>query len=170
MQLEKDLHYKVIDNFLDKDYFNQIKESIIENQQGLLGWTFVSQINSEHTALDNNCYFEHTIYNQGPQSALYELFEPLWTLLDIKSLIRIKANCYPAKDSIVLHDAHKDAEFDHNGAILSLNDCDGYTQLVDGTKIESKANRLLLFNPGLNHSSTNCTNAKARFNINVNYF
>jgi hypothetical protein len=170
MQLEDGIHYKVVDDFLPQDHFDEIQNYVILNKNNMLGWTFVSNINTKHTDNDNNCYFEHLIYHQGPQSALYELFDPLWNMLQIKSLIRIKANCYPAKDTLVTHAAHKDAEFDHNGAILSLNDCDGYTQLLDGTKIESKANRLLIFNAGLDHSSTNCTDQKARFNININYF
>ena len=54
-------------------------------------------------------------------------------------------------------------------ALLSLNTCDGYTKLKDGTKIDSVANRVLLFDPCEEHCSTTTTNVKARFNINVNY-
>ena len=50
-----------------------------------------------------------------------------------------------------------------------FNTCDGYTKLNDGTKVESVANRALFFDPSIPHQSTNCTNAKARFNININY-
>ena len=42
--------------------------------------------------------------------------------------------------------------------------------LADGTKIKSVANRALLFDPFEFHSSTTTTDAKARFNMNVNYF
>jgi hypothetical protein len=52
---------------------------------------------------------------------------------------------------------------------LSLNDCNGYTVIGD-KKIESKANRALFFDPSVEHNSTNCTDEKARFNINFNYF
>ena len=44
------------------------------------------------------------------------------------------------------------------------------TILNDDIMIESVENRVLLFDPSLPHSSTTCTNAKARFNININYF
>ena len=58
----------------------------------------------------------------------------------------------------------------HNGAVFSLNTCDGFTSLDDGTKIESIENRLLLFDSNKPHASSTCTNAKARFNMNFNYF
>ena len=64
---------------------------------------------------------------------------------------------------------HIDYNFSHSGAILSLNTCDGYTKLEDGTKIDSVANRILLFDPGEEHASTTTTNVSARFNINMNY-
>ena len=41
--------------------------------------------------------------------------------------------------------------------------------LEDGTKVDSVANRLLLFNSSLNHNSSTTTNAKGRYNININY-
>jgi hypothetical protein len=54
--------------------------------------------------------------------------------------------------------------------VFSLNTCDGFTSLEDGTKIESIENRLLLFDSNKPHASSTCTNAKARFNMNFNYF
>ena len=42
-------------------------------------------------------------------------------------------------------------------------------KLEDGTEIESRANRVLLFDPSKPHHSTSCTNDKRRVNININY-
>ena len=41
--------------------------------------------------------------------------------------------------------------------------------LEDGTEIESRANRVLLFDPSKPHHSTSCTSDKRRVNININY-
>ena len=60
--------------------------------------------------------------------------------------------------------------YKHKGAILYINDNNGKTILEDGTEIESKANRLLLFDASKPHNSTSCTDAKSRINININYF
>ena len=64
---------------------------------------------------------------------------------------------------------HFDYPFSHSSALLSLNTCDGYTKLKDGTKIDSIANRILLFDASEEHCSTTTTNVPARFNININY-
>ena len=76
------------------------------------------------------------------------------------------------RDTKILHEhhpMHSDYKFTHSGAILSLNTCDGYTKLKDGTKIDSVANRILFFDAGEKHCSTTTTNTFARFNININY-
>ena len=44
------------------------------------------------------------------------------------------------------------------------------TLIFDGTKIDSIANRALLFDPSKLHSSTSCTDDKVRLNMNINYF
>ena len=60
--------------------------------------------------------------------------------------------------------------YSHSGAILSLNTCDGYTKLEDGTKIDSIANRILLFDAGeVMHCPTTTSNDYARINIIINY-
>lgn len=71
---------------------------------------------------------------------------PIVEKLSIASLIRIKVNFYPRTEEMKIHAAHKDYPFDHNGALFYVNSCDGYTVLEDGTKIESIANRVLVFN------------------------
>jgi uncharacterized protein (DUF1786 family) len=64
---------------------------------------------------------------------------------------------------------HTDKNFSHTAALLSLNTCDGYTKFADGTKVDSIANRVVLFDAGENHCSTTTTNEKARINLIVNY-
>ena len=159
--------YYVKDNFFEKDYFTAMSYRITSNQ---IPWYFINTLNNYHKTDDTQSYFHHMVYRHQPLSQEYDFFQALWDLFDIKSLMRIKANCYPANDSLVVHPAHVDYDFTHKGAIIYVNSNDGFTILEDGTKIESIANRVLFFDPGRKHSSTNCTNSKARFNINVNYF
>ena len=161
--------HEVIDNFFEENYFRQIQKIFIE-QPSPIPWFYIHKMNYNHTDNDYDCMFEHLVYENVKNSELYELFTPLYDLLDIKSLIRIKFNLYPHKDSLVVHSKHKDYDFRHKGAIISINTCDGFTLLSDGSKIKSVENRILLFDPSTEHASTNTTNAKARFNINVNYF
>lgn len=165
----KMIDYKVVDNFLDKEYFNTLKNNITGSE---FPWFYQYKLNDQQDDNDKDLcyYFAHTFYRNGPNSDFYNLVEPLWDTLKIKSLMRIKANCYPGTHNLITHPEHQDYFFDHNAAIIYLNTNDGYTILEDGTKIESVENRILFFNAAKKHSSSNCTNKKARFNININYF
>ena len=104
-----------------------------------------------------------------PVSELYVKLIPLLERLGADHLIRIKANLYPNTEILHEHPMHIDYNYLHSGAILSLNTCDGYTKLKDGTKINSIANRVLLFDASEEHCSTTTTDNFARVNININY-
>ena len=111
-------------------------------------------------------YFYSGLY-VDPQS---HVFVDILNQLEVKSLIRIKANLYPSTDNIEYQSEHIDYDYSHKGAIFYLNTNDGFTTLEDGTKIESVENRILLFDPSKPHNSTTCTNDKCRVNVNFNYF
>ena len=108
--------------------------------------------------------------NNAPCSPIYDKLLPVVRKLGGESLIRIKGNLYPNTETLHEHPMHTDFPFSHTSAILYLNTCDGYTKLVDGTKIDSIANRILLFDASKKHCSTTTTNVSARINININYF
>ena len=113
----------------------------------------------------------HLVYGrQCPRGNFYDQLVPLLNLIpDLHALIRVKCNFYAQTPKIIDHAQHQDYDFENKGAILYLNTCDGYTRLHDGTKIENVENRLLLFDPQKPHNSSTTTNAKGRFNININY-
>jgi|TARA_B100001093_G_C26521043_1_gene881791 hypothetical protein len=170
LKVEKE-NYTTIDNFFDDMYFKNLQDIIMNQDQAKqFDWHFVSHLNNKQTESDNSSYFARTIYDQEPMHDIYDMFKPLYQLFSIRSLIRIKANCYPATENLITHAKHIDYPDTHKGAIIYINTNNGYTILEDGTKIKSIANRVLFFDASKPHSSTNCTNTKARFNINVNYF
>ena len=39
-------------------------------------------------------------------------------------------------DKLIEHDLHTDYDYSNNGAVFSINTCDGYTKFEDGTKIK----------------------------------
>ena len=55
------------------------------------------------------------------------------------------------------------------GCVFSLNTCNGYTRIGDDVKIDSVANRAIIFDPNIDHSSSSTTNETRRVNINFNY-
>ena len=90
--------------------------------------------------------------------------------MKVKALIRIKGNCYPKTHEMYEHGMHTDYEWSHKSAIFSINTCDGYTKFEDGTKIDSVANRMLIFDGSNLHTSSTTTNQLSRMNINFSYF
>ena len=175
------MKYEVIDNFLDEEYFGSL-ESLITNKHAsyelktTLPWFF--QPNIAHprdheewgTETENIFYMTHQYYEQNaPVSPFYDNLIPLLEKLETRCLMRVKGNLFPNTEILYEHPMHVDYDFPHSGALLSLNTCDGYTKLKDGTKIDSVANRILFFDPSEEHCSTNTTNVPERFNININY-
>ena len=167
------MKYEVIDNFLDKKYFDDLVTLCTDKDKTgneTMPWFFNSSIAALNVIEDKLFYMSHLFYDGNvPQSSLYDKLVPLLKKLEVKCLIRIKANLYPNTERLHEHPMHIDMDFLHSGAILSLNTCDGYTKLKDGTKINSVANRILLFDPNEEHCSTTTTNVSARINININY-
>jgi len=167
---------KVIDNFLEEEYFNELSNLVCSTN-----YDFAWYYGSYHSVFsDKNdplqYFFTHIIYlNDVPNSSNYDICQELIGEIDakgegIKSLLRIRANYFPnTPNNIHEYPMHIDMDFSHTAAILSLNTCDGYTKLADGTKIDSVANRVVLFDAGEEHTGTTTTNAKARFNLIVNY-
>ena len=157
---------KVIDNFLPEPDFKTLREMVTLPE---FPWSLVDEIayKGDHT---QHFYMAHYLFNETIVSNYYQpVIDKFKTRMDIKSLIRIKVNLYPSGDKLVEHSPHVDYKFSHKGALYYLNTCDGHTR-IQGEKVETIANRMVFFDPGESHNSTNCTNDKYRLNINFNYF
>ena len=167
------MKHKVIDNFYDEDLFNGLVTLFTgKNFEKKIPWHFNSTVGHADDEENKLFYMTHMFYDRNvPRSPHYEKLFPLLHELGIANwgLIRLKANLYPNTERLQEHPMHVDYRFKHSAAILSLNTCDGYTKLTDGTKIDSVANRMLLFDGSEKHCSTTTTNVQARMNININY-
>jgi hypothetical protein len=160
--------YEIIDNFLDKDSFNEIK-TIIESHH--FPWYWNDQVTLKR--YDSfPYYFTHLLYDRtlSRSSFYHQLMSPFFEKIEVKAVIKAKINLYTNVNEFVENEDHVDYSYEHKGAILYLNTNNGYTILEDGTKIESIENRLLKFEPHKIHRSTHCTDVKRRMNINFNYF
>ena len=169
------MKYEVIDNFLDKEYFDRLVTlfNVGDDGDSSMPWYFQRKVETENSniAENNLFYMTHLLYDKcRPVSSVYDHVIPILDQLKVKSVIRIKANLFPNTEILHEHLMHSDYPFSHSGAILYLNTCDGYTKFEDGTKINSVANRMMFFDPGEEHCSTTTTNVPARYNININYF
>jgi len=169
------MDYKVIDNFLPEEDFKVIQELIVFNER--FPFFLNSGVTYEETT-DRvwDWYGTHLFYGvDRPTSAFYEDVRKTFlpkiedAVGEFKALLRIKANFYPNTPVLQEHLPHADYDWSNQGAIFSLNTCDGFTRLGDSIKIDSVANRLLIFDASLQHNSTTTTTERGRFNINFNW-
>ena len=167
--------FQVHDDWMPIDEFNKLVDFI-------LGWNFpwyhmenVALPNTDEYDVTYNHYFTHNlVLTDQDEDMVSYLYEPIWKYFQKGfpniNIIRMKVNCFPATSQVYEHLTHTDYDYPHKGALLCLNTCNGYTKMEDGTKIESVANRNVIFDGSTPHNSTNCTNEKARFVLAVNYF
>ena len=163
------MKYKIIDNFLPKENFNIIKNLLFSSN---FNWFFKSDINIVGKDSPNMLfYFMHMFYDKVPYSESFNIINKnLLSFIEMKALIRVKANMYPNQHVKKENGFHIDYNFSHKGAIFYLNTNNGRTILDNNTKIDSIENRILFFDPSIQHDSENCTDQKVRVNININYF
>ena len=170
---------KIIDNFLDVSEFSTLINNTIGRSDGhQTEFRVVSNVENFGVREEDywSWYLVNMIYYDDiPQNEIYpnicNLFIPRFQhIANFKTMIRIKMNAYPHTDVVKEHEKHIDFDYEHTGAIFSLNTCDGYTKFESGEKIDSVENRAIFFDPSVPHTSTNTTNAKRRVNININYF
>ena len=161
--------YKIVDNFLEKEEFKTLQNFMLSRN---LPWFYTANLNTHQNKNILHSYFEHHFYNsaQGGNSSFFNLITPLLEKIEHKIFFRIKGNLYSRTNKLETHAPHCDFEWKHKACIFSINTCDGGTILESGKKIESVENRMLFFEAHKPHSSTSTTDAKARINININYF
>ena len=169
---------KTIQDFLPKQSFDRLSQIIFAPT---FPWYLTTSVASPYLKSKENSklfYMSHLVYekekyvkvNPNDQTIIDLLLEKLAPEEGNLQLIRMKINFYPNTTELHEHDYHRDFEYSHMGAILSLNTCDGYTKIREtDTKYYSWANTLLSFDPSEDHCSTTTTNAVGRFNININY-
>ena len=94
---------------------------------------------------------------------------PIIKKLNSLSLINIKANLNPISHKLIKFGKHVDQDFKCKAALYYLNDNNGYTK-IGNRKVESKGNRMVLFDTDQEHYGTNSTDCNNRTVINFNYF
>ena len=158
---------KVYDNFLDTEVFESMRNDILKNAT----YGFSTTVNGSKDVYFNHlawkCY--QSVDKSYLKSPLFDIILPLINKIDdIKALIRVKVNCYVGSEVAKKHKDHQDLPFSHFGGIFSLNTCNGGTW-IDDKKYDSIENRLIIFDAGKPHSSSNTTDIDLRLNINLNW-
>jgi len=158
----------IIDNFLDQDYFDHLKNCVFSTQ---FPWVFCQEVANLGEMNDEHFFFTHRLFDRfEPLSSFMKELEHLIVHdLEVKSLIRARINLYTNIGKLLEHDYHQDFKYPHKTAVLYFNTCDGYTGFRD-SKVESVENRVVLFDGSNEHYSTTCTDQKVRVVLSVSYF
>ena len=169
---------EVIDNFLDEETFEGLKPIFSSD----IPWVFSEVLSEDKIICDKkyNYQYVHSVYvKQEPVSRYFDNIIPFLTKLDARALVRCKVNSICREEEIVVHGFHTDMQYpeEHSTgldgmktAILYLNTNNGFTCFEDGTKVESVANRCVIFPAHYKHSGTTCTDVHRRVALNLVYF
>ena len=166
--------FEIIDNFLTEEEHQEIEKVLLSNS---FPWFYANSIVADYDPSDdkNNFQFAHIFYNDFTiKSAYYELMLPLLRKIEPLALIRIKANLNPNREYHTQYAYHSDVQGNFEGipgktAVYYVNTNNGQTVFVDGTKVDSIANRILIFDNQMLHTNTTCTDQKMRCVLNLNY-
>lgn len=93
--------------------------------------------------------------------------QPILSRLNPYAICKMKANLLTPTKEIEYNGWHTDVVSDKfTTCIYYVNDNDGYTEFDDGTKVESKANRFVMFNSAIKHRGTTSTERRVLINMN----
>lgn len=159
---------EVYDNFLPDDAAKSISDLLLSTD---FPWFYHPFVAYSSAVEPKDYYFTHTFFsNHTINSDHFYMLSPLLERVSARALVRCKANLYPNVDKIIENDVHRDWPFPHRGFVYYINTNNGYTGFENGLRVESIANRILLFDSSTPHFSTSCTDEKVRVNINCNFF
>ena len=159
---------EIIDDFLEPLNFSELQDIFLGAQ---IPWYYNKGVNQPSSQNDSKDYqFTHKIFEDSMiQSEIFALIQPILAKLNVKSLIRIKANLSTKAEEASYQGFHTDTTFDCTTAIFYLNTNNGHTMVGD-QKIESIENRLVRFNSQILHTGSTATDTQVRVVLNLNYF
>ena len=161
---------KVIDDFLPQEDYKLIRDTMFSSN---FPWYFANSVVSKDLLCteQENYQFGHSFYfNYGFKSENAQMLIPILERLNPSAILRIKGTLLPRSEKTIEHGYHLDNESNTPAAIYYINTNNGYTNFKKGGKINSVANRLVLFNTSEYHTGATCTDEKVRVLINFNYY
>ena len=158
--------YQVIDNFLPEDQFEMLRNIMMSYY---FPWCYWWGRGEDEITKD---FFFHNFYRKGEiqPSGYFNILGPSAQKLvgEGGELIRAKAVLTTQTAEHHNRGFHNDYD-DITTAIYYINTNNGWTEFGDGDKVESVANRMLVFDSNLIHGGVSCTDEKTRILINFNY-
>mgnify|MGYP003136228072 FL=1 len=149
--LKTEMNIKVFDNVLENSFLEFIREEL-----NMLTW-----ITHKSKKTDENLFFASAQENLFTHKFLYNLFCKKYNLSN--RLLRSYVNCYPPQS---FGNFHPD---DGDVTLLFYPDENeknkGGTEFEDGTKVEFKTNRLIIFDAKILHKANINSSNEMRYSI-----
>ena len=169
---------QIIDNFLNKDDFEELKIFLMSPRSQ---WRFVDFIvHKDGRDQDKDGYFVHSFTDRDPISFLERFtvspdYQKVNRLMDCikkkvnyRQILRVRSSLYPRREDQKQDPFHIDYNFNHKVCIFYVNTNNGFTLFENGEKVNSVANRLMIFDGLEKHCSVVQTDTSARYIININ--
>tara|TARA_R100001086_G_scaffold32989_1_gene14968 strand:+ start:674 stop:1153 length:480 start_codon:yes stop_codon:yes gene_type:complete len=152
-------------NFLNKEQLLNLQNVFLGNQ---FNWYYQDGVVDKK---DSYFQFCHSIFedNKASSRIYFDLIKYFKKKLNIKSIIRIKANLLTKTTKHEKHAFHIDYE-NAKTAIFYINSNNGYTEFKNNKIVKSKENKLIIFDSNLEHRGVSCTDEKIRVVLNFNYY
>ena len=165
------MYYEVIDNYLPEEDWNNISNFVWSmDMPWYYSEKFIEGGNPKHF------FFVHLLLNAHTKEKSFVMnnhVKSFFDKLNPKNLRRAQVNCYPRTENQIISEAHTDfynVGFKFKSAIYSINTNNGATilHLPDGdVKVNSKKNRLVIFDGHIMHRAVTQTDTNLRLNFNV---
>ena len=164
----------IIDNFIPEHEFKELEFMMMSHAFEWYWSDGQAEIPQRDRFMFNHLFYKcgtevgDDYIGSGPNSNHYHLIEPCIRQFRAKTIRRIKANLTTKTTSHEEGGYHTDYS-DIITAVYYINTNNGYTQFKDGTKVESVANRAVIFDSNLEHQGVGCTDEKRKVVINFNF-
>ena len=163
---------RVVDKFLPEKDFKLAQALMMDYG---FPWMWNDSVTKEVGYSDPDEFqFIHLFYH--PMSGVVtdyprwlEIIKPYADRMNAVSLMRIKANLNVATTKHITREFHTDFTVKCTTAIAYINNNNGYTLFENGTKVQSKENRVVIFDSSTRHAGIPCTDEKRRVVINFNF-
>lgn len=160
----------IVDDFLPPSLFNDIQNLTMGDR---INWTYRPGATSVDTP--DEFYFSHTAFLKDPLSIspLFNDIKPILYFMDdrlkfyLDDLIRINCTMCTNRGKNITQAMHVDYDMPHYTGIFYCNTTNGPTVFED-TKVDSVANRFVLFDGSMKHAATLQDDCHARVNIVFN--
>jgi hypothetical protein len=170
-----DKEIKVMDNFLSPAEFKKLNELIMSNN---FPWFWNDKSTYEKTEHGKDSFFCHSlVYKEHTNSSFFkEIIEPFKKRIKFKECIKSKINLQYNQGEKIKTNYHvdlpelNDKKMKGITGIYYLNTCNGSTLFeTDVNEVQSKENRMVLFDWYLNHKGISQTDTARRILINFNF-